>query len=334
MTRSVLSQATGDPLVARLNECKHKAATFFARAHTLPRGEVEHALDALEEVLRVGSAAPEADTGSTKPNADLHTLDMKRAEMAKWLSAAMKHPDNFIEKLSSIIYDKANENPGGLAAMPEQDFIDALRRFQPAELMGAAIFKAKRNMCRAMSSFKSADGKIIETGDYKLRYGPQSLLEKGLEAFIGPPTGDNESQITESVRQEHTDVAPQQWGASDREFSNSNYNVRTTPRREYVFSGTGSWESASGLPTWTREGWAPGKFDRVDMGGETVEQEVVNQRRRWTSPEEILDTLSAKINASRREWANELLEKSGKSEPPVFVSDEEAKAISEPNSPS
>ena len=44
--------------------------------------------------------------------------------------------------------------------------------------------------------------------------------------MLGPPTGITPEQLQRQVAREHTDVDNHEWGGSEREFKNGNYNAR------------------------------------------------------------------------------------------------------------
>ena len=108
------------------------------------------------------------------------------------------------------------------------------------------------------------NGKFAAEGDFEFKYGDTSAHQHGLQGVIGAPLGLDEASLKARVKFEHTGIDHcSEWGASHREFMNSNYSVLTTPAREWAFVDQGTWTASMAQPYNGPLFTAPGEFKRA-----------------------------------------------------------------------
>ena len=161
--------------------------------------------------------------------------------------AARSKDPRLVQLLSLQQVQSGFENADGVA----KSVLDFLQEVQAGEMMQSCIIEGAKKIYAPAAAVDTAhaNGKFAVDGDFELKYGSPSAHQAGLIGVIGPPIGFDEPSLREQVVREHTDVYPEDdWGASTREFKNNNYNVITTPAREWNFVANGGWTSPTEQP--------------------------------------------------------------------------------------
>ena len=159
------------------------------------------------------------------------------------------------------------------------------------------------NIILGRESVLQADGKLVESGEFTLRYGDAHLHVGGLPALLGAPTGITERQLEQQVEREHTEVELHEWGGSDRELRNGNYEVVTTPAREWKFATVGTWVASEGQPYKGPLCTAPGAFVWSEEHGRWEEDERKRRHHVDMRAETLYGDMSRRMNQSRCAWA-------------------------------